>query len=101
VRYAEGVIHNVTLLTSNPRENSTLQFRCVFRYIFSQIQIKLRDFVWYTNGLKLSPVEHGRLRIHIIRPDLTGTWTSILTFDPASAKDSGQSLYIICSSQSF
>ena len=55
--------------------------------------MRLERFIWYLNGAKLSAKKSERLKIDTIEPDLTGTWTSELTFNPASPKDSGR-LYI-------
>jgi len=82
------------MVTTRPRDGHTLQFLCTFRYVFSQVQARVRSFVWYLNHLRLSPAKSGRLRIEVVDPDLTGTWTSTLTFDPADAKDSGK--YTTC-----
>ena len=91
---AEGRIHNVTMLTSTPREGATLQFICTFRYVFPQIQVRLRRFVWYLNNVKLSPVK--RLKINVTEPDLTGTWVSTLAFNPATPEDSGSDDMLLC-----
>ena len=88
--FPESLVHNLTLLTANPRAGATLQFLCSFRYIFPQVQVRVRHFVWYLNGMRLNPgAKARRLQINVVAPDLAGTWTSTLTFDPASAKDSG------------
>jgi len=85
----EARIHNVTMLTSSPRDGATLQFVCTFRYVFPQIQVRVRRFVWYLNGVKLNAVHSERLKINVTEPDLHGTWVSTLTFNPASHTDSG------------
>ena len=93
---SEEVLHNVTMVTATPLEGATLAFVCTFRYVFSQVQVRLRSFVWYLNGHRLSPVASGRIQIDVVEPDVTGTWVSMLTFDPATPKDSGsyaRSLY--------
>jgi len=90
---AESLIHNVMMLTSTPREGAKLQFVCTFRYIFAQRQVRLRRFVWYLNGARLSDVNSDRLEIETVEPDLKGTWVSTLTFNRASAKDSGMYNY--------
>jgi len=93
---AEGLLHNLTMLPTSPRDGATLQFNCTFRYVFAQVQIQLRRFVWFLNDMKLSRVTSGRLKINVSQPDLTGTWHSTLTFDPATAKDSGKTLTCTC-----
>lgn len=78
------------MVTTIPSDGATLQFVCTFRYIFTQIQVSLRRFVWYLNRSRLSTaVNSRRIMIDMTEPDLTGTWTSTLTFNPAKASDSG------------
>ena len=90
----ESRIHNVTILTSSPRDGAALQFLCTFRYVFPQIQVRVRRFVWYLNGVKLNAEHSQRLKINVTEPDDTGTWLSTLTFNPASHKDAGNLTHI-------
>ena len=88
---AERLIHNVTMLTADPaRAGDRLRFGCTFRYVFSGLQVQVHRFVWYLNDLRLTPSRYGRITVDVVDPDLTGTWISTLTFDPAYAKDSGR-----------
>jgi len=77
------------LTPSPPLDGATLQFNCTFRYVFPQIQVRLRRFVWYLNGARLNALDSKRLEIETIEPDLEGTWVSTLAFNPATPKDSG------------
>ena len=99
MRTAERLIHNVTMSPASPRAGQHLEFRCSFRYVFSQVQVRVRSIVWYLNAMRLSPTESaGRIRIRVVDPDLTGTWISTLTFQPAAVTDSGmcRRLWVKC-----